>query len=284
MPCRWWRRAQLSSSEHGASCRHANVSWLWNFVTWTWSHRRPVLILPNLIFELVVSDHVPPHVTFSPRTASPSYRYVFVLFTIQTNTVLSSRSDTPLSGQSWEMISTCGLDIFSVGNIFLINLSKSQLYFKIEVQIYVPRDVIWRLRAVKIWGLNVVGKGSDVLSYPILSSLPPKIISSHNLLSTFLLSPSLFYFMPNPLLSSSIVTANTDTPIGIDGQNDWRSQSNFLLAKAYRLQSAAPNKNVGAPLRGAAISTQLNANTAFCTATHRNNYELCVYIYYVSHT
>lgn len=62
------------------------------------------------------------------------------------------------------MISTCGLDVFEVGNIFLINLSKSQSYIKIEIQKYVPRDVIWRLRAVKIWGLNMVRNGSDVLS------------------------------------------------------------------------------------------------------------------------
>lgn len=218
---------------------------------------RSFLTLSLSLSSLITSS---PHITFSPCTASPLYRYVV---------------GDDINMWSWHIFS---------GKHFLINLSKSQLYFKSEVQKHIPRDVLWRRRAVKIWGLIMVGKGLDVPSYPILSTLPPKIISLHNLLSTFLLSPSLFYFMPNPLLSSNIVTANTDTPTGIDGQNDWRSQSNFLLAKAYRLQFAAPNKNVGAPLRGAAVSTQLNANTAFCTATRRNNYELCVYIYYVSHT
>lgn len=58
---------------------------------------------------------------------------------------------------------------------------------------------------------------------------------------------------------------STDTPIGADGQHGWRSQSNLLLAGAYRLQSAAVNNSVETPLREATVSIQLHMNTAATT-------------------
>lgn len=73
--------------------------------------------------------------------------------------------------------------------------------------------------SVKMWDLNMgspARKGSEVLSYPILSFFS---VLLHSL--SYLFCPSLFYFMLNPLLSSpDTVTVNTDTPTGIDGQND----------------------------------------------------------------
>lgn len=62
------------------------------------------------------------------------------------------------------------------------------------------------------------------------------------------------------------VIVDTDTPKGIDKQNDWKSQSNLLLATAYRLQCAAENK-ARKPSWEAAVSTWLNANTTFCVTT-----------------